>query len=192
MPRLTLALDLEDTLITPLVQHDYAMMSPGPFRARPGLRKFLDWALGRFDLAVFTGVPKLMSARVLAQLVEEGHAPEAFGRVRVLRAMDADGNTQPDPRGEDMRVKDLTRTGPLGTVLMLDDCPAGYCVPGQEAYWIQIPEVPRKRGGLPGMRIWRGPGRRSSRLRPGWRLGRHPWSPGEAAVWAGGRRLVRF
>ncbi len=146
--KFTLALDLEDTLITPLVRANLYMMHPGPFHPRPGLREFLVWAGERFDLVVFTGVPEPMAAKVLSRLVEDGHVPEAFGRVAIHLAMDARGRTRPPKRAGDLdeRLKDLTRLGPVGAVLMLDDNPEGYCVSGQEAFWIKIPEIPRKMG----------------------------------------------
>ncbi len=146
--KFTLALDLEDTLITPLFRANLYMMHPGPFHPRPGLREFLEWAMGQFEVVVCTGVPEKMSRRVLDKLVEDGHVSEAFGRVAIHLAMDARGRTRPPKRPGDLdeRLKDLTRLGPVGTVLMLDDNPEGYCVPGQEAFWIKIPEIPRKMG----------------------------------------------
>lgn len=148
MDKLTLALDLEDCLITPLVKANVYKMEPGPFHPRPGLLDFLAWAGERYTLAVFTGVPSKMALRVLDILVAGGHAPQGFNRIAVTLARDPSGNARPPKRfgDPDGRQKDLARLGPLGTVMILDDNPEGYAVPGQEAFWIKIPGIPRKMG----------------------------------------------
>lgn len=148
MDKLTLALDLEDCLITPLTKANVYKMEPGPFYPRPGLLDFLTWAGERFTLSVFTGVPAKMALRVLDTLVGGGHAPQGFNRIAVTLARDPSGNARPPKRfgDPDGRVKDLSRLGPLGTVMILDDNPEGYAVPGQEGYWIKIPEIPRVKG----------------------------------------------
>lgn len=148
MDKLTLALDLEDCLITPLTKYNDFKQDPGPFHPRPGLLDFLTWAGERYTLAVFTGVPSKMALRVLDILVAGGHAPQGFNRLAVTLARDPSGNARPPKRFSDPdgRLKDLSRLGPLGTVMILDDNPEGYAVSGQEAYWIKISEIPRKMG----------------------------------------------
>lgn len=146
---LTLALDLEDTLITPILS---ATNDPdvliGIYWPRDGLRDFLEWAGEKFDLVVFTGVPQLKAKEVLRELVDKGVAPEWFAEVPVFVARDGTGNELPPPveaalsgDAEDERVKDLARVGPLGTVILLDDNPWTYVPKDQRQFCVVIDQI---------------------------------------------------
>jgi hypothetical protein len=147
--RLTLALDLEDTLITPIISATNDPDAPlGTYWPRAGLRDFLEWAGERFDLVVYTGVPQPKARKVLHELSAKGTAPEWFAEVPVFVARDGAGNEQPPSveaalagAAEDERVKDLKRVGPLGTVILLDDNPWTYVPKEQRQFCVVIDQI---------------------------------------------------
>ena len=132
---LTLALDLEGTLMSGFTAGDLATMDPGPFTPRPGLFDFLEWAQARFALVIFTGVPPDMARKAIGRTVLAGAAPAWFQTLSLYEADPPYGQWRPGMR---RRPKDLERLGPLGSTIMLDDHFMHHFVSGQGDFWIEI------------------------------------------------------
>lgn len=123
---LTLALDLEGTLITNAVSQ----------LPRPGLHEFLEWTRTAFGRVVlFTAVPAPKVRQILGNLVSQGEAPAWALDLGVL-------NPGPltVPWGlEPVEKKDLRVLGNPARVLLVDDH-EGYVVHEQRDRWVPVTE----------------------------------------------------
>jgi hypothetical protein len=117
-----LALDIEGTIIDSFDSR----------RPRPGLADFLAFCLACFDrLFVYTMLRRAEAAKVFAELVAAGIAPETF--LHCYEYVDWD-------RASEGPYKDLRRCRvPLAEIALVDDSPA--VVSEDQAHrWIQVPE----------------------------------------------------
>lgn len=116
MSTLTLALDLEGTLISNAVSQF----------ARRGLYGFLEGCRRLFPrMVIFTSVSEERFRAIVERLVRDGFAPEWFATIEYVHWH---GPT-----------KDLTFVPGCdpSDVFLVDDC-AGYVHPGQEAQWVPV------------------------------------------------------
>ncbi|WP_243357590.1 NIF family HAD-type phosphatase [Fundidesulfovibrio terrae] len=118
--RITLALDLEGTLISNALPMDCT--------ARPGLWSFLSMARRQFRIVLYTNVFPRRARASLRRIVRQGHAPAWLARVPIFNP--------PCPSGE-QEAKDLRLVGPLGRVFIVDDSP-GSIRQDQRPFWLPI------------------------------------------------------
>lgn len=112
--RYLLCLDLEGTLISNAISQI----------PRPGLYQFLDRVSGLCDLMIYTSVSESRVDAIRDLLVQEGGAPAWFKELEVIR-----------PTGT---LKPKAVCG-RDRAYLLDD-QAGVIVPGEEEWWIPVPE----------------------------------------------------
>ncbi|WP_417583221.1 NIF family HAD-type phosphatase [Nitrincola sp.] len=114
MNRPLLCLDLEGTLISNAVSQI----------PRPGLHEFLSTVGEMCDLLIYTSVSEERVTSIQSLLVAEGVVPEWFADLAVMVST---GNLKPKSCcGRDR-------------AFLLDDQPS-VIVPGEESWWIAIPE----------------------------------------------------